>query len=57
MGEREALSLRLSPEVVKALKRCAEDDLRSVNATIEVMVREGLKRRGYLKPRQATDPA
>lgn len=50
LGEREPLTLRLPRDVTEALKACAEQDLRSVNATIEVMLRETLKKRGYLKP-------
>lgn len=43
---RKSLLLRLSPELHAALERQAATDLRSVNAQIEVLLREALARRG-----------
>lgn len=51
--ERKAVLLRLDPAVHDALARWASDDLRSVNAQIEVVLREALGRSGRL-PRDAT---
>ncbi len=45
-GGRKSLLLRLSPELHAALERQAATDLRSVNAQIEVLLREALARRG-----------
>lgn len=47
-GKRSYL-LRVKPEVLDAVERLAADELRSVNAQLEVLIREGLARRGRLK--------
>ncbi|MDO5740740.1 MAG: hypothetical protein Q4P07_11400 [Ornithinimicrobium sp.] len=44
--ERKAVLLRLDPAVHAALQRWAADELRSVNAQIEILLREGLKAAG-----------
>jgi hypothetical protein len=44
--ERKAFALRLSPEVHAAVERLAAAELRSVNAQIEVLLREALRTRG-----------
>lgn len=43
---RKAFPLRLDPALHAAIERLAGQDLRSVNAEIEVLLREALKRRG-----------
>lgn len=43
---RKAFALRVDPALYDALQRCAAGELRSVNAQIELMLREGLARRG-----------
>jgi hypothetical protein len=49
--ERAAFPLRLENAILDAVKRCAAADLRSVNAEIEMLVREALARRGVrIKP-------
>ena len=47
--ERKAISLRLSPEMWEQISRVAQHELRSINAQIEFMLREGLQRRGVGK--------
>lgn len=47
-AERKAVLLRLDPAVHDALARWAGDDLRSVNAQVELLLREALKRHGRL---------
>ena len=42
----KAFALRLDPALHAALERVAATDLRSVNAQIEVLLREALARRG-----------
>ncbi len=42
MSERKAFLLRLDPKVHDALKRWADDDLRSLNAQIEFLLRKVL---------------
>ena len=44
--ERKSVLLRLDPAVHEALAKWAADDLRSVNAQIEVLLRDSLKRAG-----------
>ena len=46
MTARKPFSLRLDPALHKALERAAASDLRSLNAQIEVLLREALSRRG-----------
>jgi len=49
--ERVAFPLRAEKAILDAVKRCAVADLRSVNAEIEVLLREALARRGIrIKP-------
>ena len=44
--ERIPFPLRLERAILEAVKRCAAADLRSVNAEIEILLREALARRG-----------
>jgi hypothetical protein len=48
--ERKQLPLRLDPAVADAVRRWADDELRSVNAQIEVLLRDALRRAGRLPP-------
>jgi hypothetical protein len=43
---KKAFALRLDPALYAALERAAAADLRSVNAEVEVLLREALARRG-----------
>jgi hypothetical protein len=43
---RKAFPLRLDPALYRALERCAAAELRSVNAQVELLLRESLARRG-----------
>jgi hypothetical protein len=43
---KKSFPLRLDPALYTALERAAASDLRSVNAEIEVLLREALGRRG-----------
>ena len=43
MSKREAFLLRLDPKVLDALRRWAADDLRSVNAQVEFLLRRELR--------------
>ncbi|CAG7572692.1 hypothetical protein FB554_0833 [Barrientosiimonas humi] len=51
-GQRKAVLLRLDPAVHDALQRWAADDLRSVNAQVETVLRDALRKAGRL-PRDA----
>ena len=43
---KKAFALRLEPALHAAIERAAAADLRSVNAEVEVLLREALARRG-----------
>ena len=49
-AERKAVLLRLDPAVHEALVRWAGDDLRSVNAQIEMLLRDALRKAGREVP-------
>ncbi len=44
--DRKAFALRIEPALWVQLERCAAAEFRSVNAEIEVLLREALARRG-----------
>lgn len=46
MAERKPFLLRIDPAVLEALQKWAEDDLRSLNAQIEFVLRDALVRVG-----------
>ncbi|MBI1406881.1 MAG: Arc family DNA-binding protein [Caulobacter sp.] len=46
---KRAFLIRVKPEVLDAVERLAADELRSVNAQVEVLLREALTKRGRLK--------
>lgn len=48
MAVRKTFPLRISPELYAALARWASDELRSVNAQIEYLLTEALRRAGRL---------
>ncbi len=48
MSKKKAFALRVSPEVLDAVQRWADDELRSVNAQIEYVLRAALRRSGRL---------
>jgi hypothetical protein len=50
MAEKKAYPLRISSDVLDALQRWAEDELRSLNAQIEYVLREALRKNGRMKP-------
>ena len=49
MAERKPFLLRVEPELHEALQRWAADDLRSLNAQIEFLLRRALQAAGRLK--------
>lgn len=48
MAPKKAYPLRISAQVLDAVQRWADDDLRSVNAQIEYLLREALRKNGRL---------
>ncbi|HEX6589135.1 MAG TPA: DNA-binding protein [Longimicrobiales bacterium] len=49
MPDRKAFLLRLDPKLHAALEKWAADDLRSLNAQIEFLLRRALKDAGRIK--------
>ena len=45
---RDSFLLRIDPKVLDALRRWADDDLRSVNGQLEFLLRQALKQAGRL---------
>jgi hypothetical protein len=52
-AEKKAYPLRISPVVLEAMQRWADDELRSVNAQIEYVLRQALHANGRLAPAKA----
>lgn len=50
MSEKKAYPLRINAQVLEAIQRWADDELRSLNAQIEYVLRDALIRQGRLKP-------
>lgn len=48
--EKKAYPLRINAAVLEAMQRWSDDELRSVNAQIEYVLREALRKAGRLKP-------
>ncbi|WML52527.1 Arc family DNA-binding protein [Neobacillus sp. PS3-12] len=49
MNKRKAFPLRIDPKLYEVLEKWAQDELRSVNAQIEVILKEAAKKAGRLK--------
>ena len=52
MAEKKAYPLRISVEILDAVQRWADDELRSVNAQIEYVLRDALRRAGRIRNAQ-----
>lgn len=46
MSKRKAFSLRIDPQVLDAVQHYADDELRSLNAQIEYLLRDALRKAG-----------
>ena len=55
MATRKAFALRIDEQTLAAMQRWASDDLRSLNAQIEFVLREALRKEGRL-PKKRADP-
>ncbi|MDX2152596.1 MAG: Arc family DNA-binding protein [Bryobacteraceae bacterium] len=49
MEGRKSYLLRVDPQVLEAVRRWADDELRSLNGQIEFILRQALKERGRLR--------
>ncbi|MFJ5763024.1 Arc family DNA-binding protein [Neobacillus sp. NPDC093182] len=52
MAEKKRFLLRIDQQIYDALEKWAEDEFRSVNAQIEIIIKKGLKDSGRLKNSQ-----
>jgi hypothetical protein len=64
MADRKSFLLRIDPEILDAVQRWANDDLRSLNGQIEFLLRKVLKQEGRLsgeaksaRPPRGGDPS
>jgi hypothetical protein len=57
MSSRKAFALRVDEKILGAMQRWANDDLRSLNAQIEFVLRESLRKAGRLPKAEAEDSA
>ena len=57
MTDRKSFLLRIDPEVLEAVQRWANDDLRSLNGQIEFLLRKVLKQEGRLTDERRQDGA
>lgn len=49
MSEKKAFALRINAAVLEAVQAWADDELRSLNAQIEYVLREALRKNGRLR--------
>jgi hypothetical protein len=56
VGDRKSFLLRIDAAVLEAAQRWANDDLRSLNAQIEFVLRDALRRAGRAPREPAPDP-
>jgi hypothetical protein len=57
VAARKAYPLRVDPELYKALEQWAVDELRSVNAQIEYLLTEAVRKAGRAKAKRGGGPA
>jgi hypothetical protein len=56
MAERKTFLIRIDGKVLDALRKWADDDLRSLNGQIEFVLRHVLRERGRLKESRTSRP-
>ena len=56
MADSKRFLLRLNPRLFEAIRRWAEDDLRSINAQIEYLLTDQARRAGRLPHRRTAEP-
>jgi len=52
---KKAFALRINEDILEAIKRWSDDELRSVNAQIEYVLRDALRKAGRLPRQQQSD--
>ncbi len=53
MSKRDSFLLRVDPQILEAIRRWSDDEMRSMNAQIEYILRSKLKDAGRLPQKQA----
>jgi hypothetical protein len=56
VADRKTFLLRMEPEMLEALQLWANDELRSVNAQIEFLLRDALRKAGRLREPRKRKP-
>ena len=56
MSEKKSYPLRINADVLAAMQRWSDDELRSLNAQIEYVLRAALRRDGRLKNDASVEP-
>jgi hypothetical protein len=56
MAQRKEFLVRLDPQIHDALRRWADDELRSLNAQVEFLLRQALERAGRPAREEAPPP-
>ena len=54
MAKRDTFLLRLSPATMDAIRRWSEDEFRSINSQIEMVLQRALKEDGRLPEKRAS---
>ena len=55
MTRKKSFPLRINEDVWQAVRRWSDDELRSVNAQIEYVLRDALRKAGRMKPSARKD--
>lgn len=55
MSKRKAFALRISEDILDAMQRWADDELRSANGQIEYVLREALRKASRLPDHRKSD--
>jgi hypothetical protein len=55
VSEKKAYPLRINAEILTAAQRWADDELRSLNAQIEYLLRDALRKAGRLPDKSSTN--
>jgi hypothetical protein len=56
VSEKKAYPLRINAQVLDAVQRWSDDELRSLNAQIEYVLRDALRKNGRLKTPPDCEP-
>lgn len=56
MSEKKAYPLRINAAVLEAMQKWSDDELRSLNAQIEYVLRDALRRSGRIRTGPSAQP-